>query len=55
MVRHCDLRMDDGQQEVIKCPLSAYKVHDLTMFDAYKADQVWMSSAQARKVKQHAH
>ena len=52
MVQCYDLCMDDGEQEVIECPLSAYEVHDLTMFDAYKADQDWVSSAQVRGVKQ---
>ncbi|CAE7760299.1 unnamed protein product, partial [Symbiodinium pilosum] len=46
MVQHYDLHMNDGEQEVIECPLSACEVHDLTMFDAYEADQAWVSSAQ---------
>ena len=54
MVQHYDLHMNDGEQEVIECPLSACEVHDLTMFDAYEADQAWVSSAQVRGVKQHA-
>ena len=48
MVQCYDLYMNDGEQEVIECPLSACEVHDLTMFDAYKADQDWVSSAGQR-------